>query len=346
MKQAVNVFSPGWEIQDSYGRIAIELSRALTRLGYHVNRCGGNPPKHQAIQTVLGGFLLAYPTNFEHYGILASMGPRVAVTMFESTQLPPGWADVLNEMQAVIVPSRWMIDAFRDSGVKVPLHCIPLGVSGQFKPVKREVPKDRPYRFLVIADRGRRKGWDIAGRAFPKYWMDDPNVELWLKCRPDTLGFHVTNPNIRIIEKDLSNRKMASLYAQTDCMVFPTMGEGFGLPPREYAATGGPVIATNFGGTADDIAHWGYPLYAETQPAWSKDPNFEGLGLWAKPSVDDVADAMLHVYRNHAVYLERGAAAAKFVRKAYRWSAFGAACARIWQEALSGYGHPAHTLSA
>lgn len=342
---SINLFGFTWEREDSYGRKARELRAYLMKQGMHVNAFGHDAPKG-VIRTVVGGILFGYPSGYHLYGPLASIGPRIAICPFESAALPIGWADAFNHYaDAVIVHSRLHVDVYKDSGVTVPVHYVPLGVSKTFKPVERKRETGNPFTFLAFADRGYRKGWDIAGQAFYTAFGDDPNYRLIFKSRPDGLGFGFNNANIDLIAKDLTDRKLAALYADADCLIFPTRGEGFGLPPREFAATGGTVIATNWAGTSDDIAHWGVPLGYQMTPAW-KGHSFQGCGEWAEPNKDELAGLMRHVAAHPDYYRERGLMASAFVRKHYTWKAFGQSVARIWQEVCDGYRYTTHTLSA
>lgn len=332
----INVCTPDWTPAESYGRVARELTAGFQSLGYHVNTLGYQAPVRM-IQPSVGGILLAYPTNHHQWGPLPQAGHKIAVTMFESTVVPPGWADALNQCDAVVVPSTWLVDVFRNAGVVRPIHVIPLGVTKVFH--YRERPVDRqPFTFLCIGDRGKRKGWHIAGFAHQRVFGDDPNYQLIIKTRPDALPLTIRNPNISILEEEMTDKDLADLYARTDCMVFPTAGEGFGLPPREYAATGGPVMATAWGGTADDIGRWGIPLtdYALV-PAWEHTPSLEGLGMWAEPSVDQVATWMRYVVEHREWALERGRQASQFVRKTYSWRSFAERVEALWREITDGH---------
>jgi glycosyltransferase involved in cell wall biosynthesis len=327
----LNVFAPDWTLAESYGRIARELSDHLEALGVEVNRVGINSPQRH-LRPCFGGLLLAYPTNFYKFGSMASQGPRIAVTMFESTALPDGWVEVLNQMDAVIVPSRWLMDVFHNAGVTVPLHCVPLGVSSAYQYVERD-HRARPYTFLALGDRGRRKGWHIAGFAFMRAFGEDPNYRLIFKTRPGSMMFALGNANMGIIEGEFSDEEMAALFEECDCFINPNAMEGFGLAPREFAATGGISIATNVGGTADDIAHWGLPIAVERwESAWAGEPKLEGLGQWAVPDVNDLAATMLHVARHRDFYAERGQVMAEYVRTRYSWRAFAEQVLAIWNK--------------
>lgn len=327
---SVNVFSPNFELADSYGRLASELSSGLENRGVSVNRIGGHAPQHQPMTPVMGGFVLGYPTNFHKFGVLASGGARVAVTMFEASCLPEGWADVLNTCDAVIVPARFLVDVFRKSGVQVPIHVVPLGISSEFiDPVIRD--KRVPFTVLAIADRGRRKGWWEAAMGFYRAFGDNTDFKLILKSR--SLSARFTNPNVEALKGDMSNDELAALYQRCHVMVFPTHGEGFGLPPREFAATGGIAIATNWGGTADDIQHWGVPLDYTMEDAFPQHGAFAGaVGQWAKPDVEHIKTLLRQTAMYYKYYETRAAKAAGFVRDTYDWQTFADKCLQIYND--------------
>ena len=45
----------------------------------------------------------------------------------------------------------------------------------------------------------------------------------------------------------VSPERLASLYRRAACLVFPSLYEGFGLPPLEAMASGCPVAASDLG---------------------------------------------------------------------------------------------------
>lgn len=346
---ALNVFSPTWVRPSSYGRIAHELRDALLSSGVGaVNMIGGEAPTNVPIRLAFGGFLLGYPTLYPHFGALSQHGRRVALAMFESDKIPDIWAYFLNQLDAVVVPSKWLIDVFRQGGITIPIHCIPLGVSQSFFEVERtefrEPSLDHPFTFVSIADRGSRKGFDSAGFAFVRAFGDDMRYRLLLKCRPGAFdeipwfaGF--SNPNIELIEEDYDDDEMAAFYARTDCMIHAATGEGFGLPPREYAATGGISLVTNWSGTADDIEQYSIPLaITGLQTAWIDDKKHNRLGRWAKVDVDNLAAQMKWVAsRSPALRQALGAEFRENVRRLYQWSAFGAGMLGVWKGIDDGY---------
>ena len=111
----INLCSPSVDECDSYGRLATELASWLDVFGHGVNRVGVPNVafgiesclatfRQRAIRPVLGGLLLGYPTLHHTYGAMVNTGPKVAITMFESTVLPEGWAEALNRADESGVP--------------------------------------------------------------------------------------------------------------------------------------------------------------------------------------------------------------------------------------------------
>lgn len=331
----LNIFCYDWSIAESYGRVALELKAGFEARGVHVNCFGNNAPQ-VPIKFAFGGIALGYPTSIEAYGQMFKAGPQVWVTAFESTQLPFLWADILNTSDAVIVPASFLIDVFKTSGVDTPVFAIPQGVSKVFQPMTRLRKPDDPFTFLAIADRGRRKGWHHAGFAFKRAFDDDMGYRLILKAREG--GFPpVTNPNFEVIAADYTDEEMAALYGRADCFISPG-AEGFGLPGREFAATGGVTLALDWGGTADSLTHWGLPIRANMVSAWKDHPRHKGVGEWGEADIDDLARTMRMV-ADHRNYWSRWAAQnSRWVRFSYDWRDYANQVYAVWQEAVSKHG--------
>lgn len=347
MSERLSIYAPTYDPYDGYGRMALELVAWLNTLGVSTN-CMGTPSTkilretqtdevqallQQPIRATAGGLMVGYPTLREQYSPLLSAGKSVALTMFESTQLPPGWVESLNECKAVIVPSRWNVEAFKACGVKVPIHLVPLGVSETFQPVQRE--RGEVFTFVTWGDRGMRKGWDLASAAFLKAFGKREDVRLIIKVRDgDFEGVRFTYEgeplaNVQLCRDDLDEEGLQEFYASVDCMVFPSRGEGFGLPPREFAATAGPVICTKW--WADEIPLWGYPVDFKMIPAWVGNPKFEGLGEWAEADIDHLAQQMLHVFKqNPKLIAYMGNQSARKIRKLYSWEQFAKDVWAVW----------------
>lgn len=365
----ISLYSPDWDPYSSYGEKSAYLLYYLSEMGVHVNAMGATFEKghtrlkydqqsdaihaliDKPILPTVGGLMLGYPTLRESYGALLNAGPIVAVTAWESTEFPDGWLENLRHenVKAVVVGSQWVADALKKAGLYKPVHVVPLGVSEVYGYYQR--PARSVYRFLAFGDRYIRKGWDVAVRAFVQAFGDRDDVELIIKTRAGSqlvypLGdglmvwdgehFIVDGKpaaNVRVMREDMDT--LYDLYCYTDCMVFPSRGEGFGIPPRQYAATGGPVIATQW--WADDIKAWGYPIRYTMVPAWQGHEKFAGLGKWAEPDVDHLAQQMRHVENlertniRYARYL--GKQVSRRAQKLYNWQTFTERVWAIWQEA-------------
>lgn len=350
--RTINICAPSHlDIADSYGLLACELARGLTRLGVYVNlfargerQCSAQDGEvagivAQPIRAALGGVMLGYPGTYAKHNGLTQVGPRVAVTMFESSIMPGAWLEPLNQCAAVITPSHFCADVFKDCGVNVPIHVAPLGVQGRYKPAKR--PPGRPLTFLAFLDRGKRKGGLVALQAFLDTFGDYESYRLILKGRnvPPARRFSLTNRNVEVIQRDMSEAELYELYLSADVLIFPTKGEGWGLPPREFAATGGIVLATDWSGTADDIDAWGYPLPYKLVPAdWSGNSTLEGqdLGEWAEVDTEILTHWLRRIAANRRFYQRRALRNAAAVGELYSWRKFAETVLDVVEGVQSG----------
>lgn len=367
MALSFNLFSPGnLDPANSYGLFPLELGRHLAALGHHANFMPAgdrvSPLMDDATRELTTrpfvlqpgatvDLLFGYPTIHRYFSTTAG-APRLALTMFESSRMPEDWAEPLNECDAVITPSRFCRDVFRDCGVSAPVHVIPLGVSNVYRPVGRST--DRPFTFLAFLDRLKRKGGLLAMTAFVRAFGDRDDVRFVIKHRsmerasfkpkPATsvngngaagnkrAGLIITNKNIEVVQADLTESELYALYSRCDCLVMPALGEGFGWPPREMAATGGIALATSFSGLADDIDLWGLPLpYTLQRAGWEGVKELQGkpLGQWAHVDVDAVAERMRWVYEQRELLRHRAMRNAPRVRELYDWSAIAGRVANL-----------------
>lgn len=241
--------------------------------------------------------------------------PRlIAHCMFEATGLPLHWAPALNRYtDAVLVPCAQNVSVFRNNGVNPPIYVVPWGIDPEDYPYTERVHRDAPYTFLWNGTGDRRKGWDVAYRAFRAAFEDRRDVKLVLHFRQFPKGISgCEDPNVEVVAGIQTRAELRTMLADADCYVFPSRGEGWGLPPREAAATGLPVLVTNWGGLAEGIEHYALPLpVARTSPAdfgfWT-DP----LGVWAEPDFDALVTWMRWCAANREV-------AAAFGRRASAW---------------------------
>jgi glycosyltransferase involved in cell wall biosynthesis len=257
----------------------------------------------------------------------------IAYTMFEATKLPAGWADLINaNAQACLVPSAWCAEVFVNNGVSVPIEVVKWGIDPEDywlmernphpspppsndKQLHPTVEGERPYTFLWSGTADRRKGWDVAYRAFCQAFGHDKRVRLHLHFRdPLPANPRFGDPNVQVTIGRFDRPDLRAMLADADCFVFSSRGEGWGSPPREAAATGLPVLATNYGGLAEEIERWGLPIgIAGMLPAeygW-----WDDIGEWAEPSMEQTVELMQWCFEHQTEARDFGREAAMWLRE-------------------------------
>lgn len=194
--------------------------------------------------------------------------PNVCVPFWELPRVPADWVPVLNAMQAVLAPTRFIESACTQA--------VPAGRVLHY-PQAVFVPDTAPARqawgfpegttvFLVSFDIGsdidRKNPW-AAIEAFRHAFPSDPGVQLVIKVKPwpNVPAFHgqsrelaeriAADGRIRIVDASLSYEDLMSLYASCDVMVALHRSEGLGLHLMEAMSLGKPVVATGWSGNAD-----------------------------------------------------------------------------------------------
>lgn len=312
---------------DGYGRYGMSLLRELVYAGVDVQAShvlNGELPGWIRRLTGMDFSRLTFNV-MPPYEMQALPTRQWCLTMYEDSGVPDTFVQAANEMcERIIVPCDMNADAFRECGLRetTPISVIGGGVDVREFPLRatQEDNFDRPYVFLAHADRGLRKGWDIVHQAFYQAFGDNRDVRLVIKARPnffETLGIVGIGKRDQRVSFWLEDvRSMADVFAQVDCFVFPSRGEGWGMPPREAACMGLPVIATRFGGLVDGIDNWAIPIETFTLRR-STLPTEDGQ--WALSDVDEVAAHMKWCYDNREAAAAKGKAAASWLRENQSW---------------------------
>jgi glycosyltransferase involved in cell wall biosynthesis len=141
--------------------------------------------------------------------------------------------------------------------------------------------------------------------------------------------------NVEVVESLLHHPQWLQLLQHADCFLFPSRGEGWGLPPREAAATGLPAIATNWGGLAVELPQWGIPLNLQGMlPATFGEWDAGEVGEWAEPSLDHLVDLMLTCYENRAAAAAGGLKAAAWLAQNTPWTRTAQGVMEVMKEAI------------
>jgi glycosyltransferase involved in cell wall biosynthesis len=248
---------------------------------------------------------------------------NVGFTMFETTQIPKYWDKYINEnAERLFVPSLDNKKLFRNCGVKIPIDVVPLGLEPSYWSLTEKVPR-KDFVFMISGLLDKRKGADIAIEAFKESFKPHEKVKLLLKSRDGVFDYNnikLDTKRMLLVDQRLSPQGMVELLSMVDCFVFPTRGEGFGLPPLEALATGTPVIVTNAGSTGDTFnSKYMFPIKNDGyEPChYSGSAHWGDLGEWLNPSVEDCAEKMRYVYEHYDEAMEMAIAGSKWVKNKY-----------------------------
>lgn len=258
---------------------------------------------------------------------------RIGYTMLEVDGFPADWVKQADRMDEVWVPTEFNRQGFLRSGLKKPIHLIPLGVdTDAFHPAVASWPNPSgEFTFLSSFEWGERKEPWLLLKAFNDTFSARDPVRLVCKVMnkdPETsikqeigrLGLRESGGRISwLFNLEFPHYQLASLYRSADCYVSVARGEGWDMPLMEAMACGLPSIATDWGAHTEFVhAGIAYPLAIHgTVPAVAKCPYYDGYS-WADPDGDHLRTLLREVYENREEARRRGAAAA--AEMAARWS--------------------------
>lgn len=265
----------------------------------------------------------------------------LACYAWEETGFPREYVKSINRStDLVTVTSTHVQRVLQDNGVHVPIAVIGNGTDhleragGAADPAEAEVllgARAPGFRFLHVSSCFPRKGVDALLQAWVRLSeAGDRHMSLIIKSAPnphstvrdDVATFQRLHPHacpVVLLDEDIDERTLRSLYRACDAFVAPSRAEGFGLPIAEAIMAGRPVITTGWGGQTDfctDETAW----LVRWRLAEARTHLSVPGSLWAEPDVDDLVDQMrLVATASDAEVARRVEAGRTLLRSHYRW---------------------------
>ncbi|MFA5387864.1 MAG: glycosyltransferase family 4 protein, partial [Candidatus Paceibacterota bacterium] len=245
---------------------------------------------------------------------------RIIYTMFESDKIPDDWTDYLKAADEVWVPSHWCQHVFEKAGIKT--RVFPLGYDATtYTYVERMASHKsrRTFNFLHYNGFNIRKGFTEVFKAFVEEFEKTEPVKLIIKTTQSQSPLPITKseyPNIEIIYGKIPDHEMFDLMKRSDCFVFPSRGEGFGIDPLECMATGMPAIVPN----AHGITEYFNPEFMFEVKVKEKCPalysRYKGMDVGEMVVCDttDLRKKMRWAYEHQDEAFEIGKRASNFVK--------------------------------
>jgi glycosyltransferase involved in cell wall biosynthesis len=217
---------------------------------------------------------------------------------------------------------------------------MPEGVESSIYHPYARIETGRPFRFLMLGKYERRKSFHETIQAFAQVFANQPDVELFIKSHTfgdadlatrdllgtlDGLGLQ----NVGVYWGEMNRNQLAELYRDSDVFVFPSKGEGWGLPLIEAAASGLPIITTMYSGQTEflepiksSVIPVDYVLVPVDCPDYQRDyPGSDNnYGAWARPDPYSIADAMKTAKNNYKKLSKNALKNSQIIRKNYSWA--------------------------
>ena len=261
------------------------------------------------------GVCHAFPGDFH---LIQSYPYRVGFTMFETDTMPKGYSDwtgkyptaaksINSQLDLLLTPSQFCVEMFRENGVTVPIEVMHNGVHPKAFPyIERKERKK--FTFMIMGTLTLRKNSGAVISAFMDEFKGQDDVTLIVKTQSGTHGnleFAKELGDIRIIDAPYSEAQMYELMANSDCFVFPSRGEGFGMPPLEAMATGMDCIMADNTGMRElmDPRHR-FSLTVKSagkSKALKYPPKWGPVGNWVESDYEDLKRCMRFAY-DHREY--------------------------------------------
>ena len=238
---------------------------------------------------------------------------RYLSIVWETTPIPDRWKDIFDGdlFTGILSPSKFVareIEGVLPRSVYYYPHFIDISKSTPIN-IDNKVKHEDVFTVLFVGQYTKRKSIDEAIIAFTKAMYRCPNAQLILKTHilgtPDMdinklIKLHVNtnapkmHAKIYNIMDTIDESEMYDLYRQASMLLFPSKGEGFGLPPAEAMGVGLPVAYTDWSSLPEVAQGPGNIAidYKLDLVQGMDQYGYEVESMYAYPSIQDISTAI------------------------------------------------------
>jgi glycosyltransferase involved in cell wall biosynthesis len=296
-------------ITEGYPNANIHIVEEMEKMGI---KCLENDP------TCPIRFMFANPPTYA----VTNNQYNIGYSAHESSEISIISQKAIQSVDEVWAPSNFTLDVFKKYVGDNSTTVFPHGVSRSFKPILRS-KNPKTFTFLHVGEPYQRKGGIIAVRAFNHAFGNDERFKLIIKSNKydDFTTKISSNNNVTVIDRQLSFKQYLKLIYSSNCLVFPSYGEGFGMINLEALSTGMPIIST-----------WEWAEYKKyiinridsnlgicPENIISNPLESQLLGNVYVPSVYSVAENMINVVREYSNQLEIHYENSQKIYEEYSW---------------------------
>ncbi|MEN6420801.1 MAG: autotransporter strand-loop-strand O-heptosyltransferase [Smithella sp.] len=256
--------------------------------------------------------------------------PSILYSVWESTQKPQGFLDILKLYDQLWHPSEWERQCSIDDGINPDfIKTVPEGVDPNiFKPVLLE--KDLHFNFLIVGKWEHRK----ATKEMIKFWLevfegiekvrlyvasDNPfPVDKYRTTEERLSGYGLDDARIKVVHFQDKKEHVETLQ-RSHVFLSCSRAEGWNLPLIEAMACGIPAVALKWSGSTEFA---GDALLVEVKE-FKKPEHVYGMpdcpGLWAEPDFEHFKKVIKDSYDNWTVHRAKALDTAGFIREIFSW---------------------------
>ena len=311
----------------SYGLVALNVIQNIDCNVFPINHPSqniykNNPKKQdfifQKIRNVEFDPSLPSVRLYHQFSLAESIGrdKRIGWPIFELDTFTDLEKSHLKSLDHIFVCSSWAKQIVIDNGINIPVDVVPLGVDRNIfheniNPENSNNKSNKRYTFLSCGKYEERKGQRQIVDAFNLAFNSADDVHLLISMHNQFMQKNQFNEVVKSFKETKlgdkisfigpfeTQEELARYMAFSDCGVFPSKAEGWGLETLEMMSCGNPVIVSDYSAHTEYCNNENSILIPVNETTVAYDGVwFHGQGKWAKIETDILVEKMRHAYKS------------------------------------------------